>query len=73
MRTVVIDWNIPKYSTTNQPKDVNLDELDHELALKVIERVRQNDRNGETYYRVGFISAYTGMRLKDVFELTERK
>lgn len=73
VQTVAPNWELPKYATFNKPKAVNLKDLDHEAAIKVLQIVKQSCKDGETYFRIGLISAFTGMRLKDVMELTEGK
>ena len=65
-------WNLPRYATKNHPKAVDLGGLDHATAIRVIEHVKRGP-SGEAYFRIGLIASLTGMRLKDVFELTERK
>lgn len=68
------NFELPDYSTHNLPRPVNLDGVAQEDAIKVISEVKKrHSEHGEQLYKIGLTAVYTGMRLKDILDLTPRK
>lgn len=66
-------WEVPKVVLRNSAKPTNLKYYLEDL-LPVIESVEGiSKRNGKTYRLIGLFSLLTGMRLKDICNLTESK